>query len=54
MMFLRNSYPIALLAFSLFLIWWGYLWFSILVFLVSAFCWFGSWVNLKQLKDDEE
>lgn len=52
MNYINNSYPLALLAFSIYLIVLDQVWFSVAVFVVSAFCWFATKVDLKTSKNE--
>ena len=54
MKFINNCYPLALLAFCLYLVWTNHVWFAILVFIISALCWFALQVDLNKQKNWDE
>lgn len=54
MKLVNNCYPLALLAFSLFLVWTNNVWFSLLVFIISAMCWFALQIDLNKEKTWED
>ena len=54
MKFINHTYPLALLAFCLYLVYTDHVWFSVLVFLISALCWFALQIDLTKTTDYEE